>query len=166
MARNKSPSRSCGEVDDELGVATPHFVKHFTVVLKLHRRFASFRVAHMDMHGSCTSFCCCQTLVRNLCRSDGQVGRLVWRGDVASDGAGEKSFLAHGFIFLSIELKMSAAIDHDARSSDITHGGGAGLHNSCDIVDCADAFERNSPGYFFVEICAASWHERGVDNTR
>ena len=51
----------------------------------------------MDMHGCCTCFCRSQTLVRNLCRGDGQVGRLVWRGDVARDGASEKGFLAHVF---------------------------------------------------------------------
>ena len=51
----------------------------------------------MDMHSRCTSFCRCQTFVRNLSRGDGQVGRLVWSSDIARDSAGEKSFLAHGF---------------------------------------------------------------------
>ena len=97
MAWNKSAAWACGEVDDEFWVAAPHFVKHFAVVFQFHRRFASFRVAHMDMHCCCTCLCRSQALVCNLSRGDGQVGRLVWRSDIARDSAGEKSFLAHGF---------------------------------------------------------------------
>ena len=51
----------------------------------------------MNMHGCCTCLSRSQTLVRNLCGGDGQVGRLVWRGDVARDGASKKGFLAHVF---------------------------------------------------------------------
>ena len=61
---------------------------------------------------------------------------------------------------------MSAAIDHDARAGDITHGGGAGLHDCCDIVDGAYAFQWNRASYFFIEIWATAWHKCGINDTR
>jgi hypothetical protein len=61
---------------------------------------------------------------------------------------------------------MSAAIDHDARAGDITHGGSEGLHDSCDIVHGSDAFEWNGARDFFVEVSATAWHKGGINDTR
>jgi hypothetical protein len=56
----------------------------------------------MDVHCGCTRFSRGQTFVGNLRGRDGQVRGLVWRGDVACDGARKKSFLAHiKFVFFS-----------------------------------------------------------------
>ena len=94
LARHKTLARAGGQVDDDVGIAGPHALHHFAVVLQFHAR-AAIRIAHVNVRNGGAGLGCADAGVGNLFRRAGQVRVLLDVRDVAGDGAADDGGVAH-----------------------------------------------------------------------